>query len=104
MKRFRPNLVVSGADAWAEDSWRRVRIGETTFRCVKACDRCVMTLMDPDTAVKTKEPLLSLSQHRKWDRKVWFAVNLIPDNPGETLRLGDGVEVLEQAADPEPQR
>ena len=47
MTRFRPNLVVADAPAWAEDRWRRVQIRDTTFRSVKACDRCVMTMIDP---------------------------------------------------------
>ena len=104
MRRFRPNLVVAGAPAWAEDAWRRVRIGTTTFRAVKACDRCVLTMIDPETALKTKEPLFSLARYRKWDHKTWFAVNLIPDNPGGTLRVGNSLQVLEQVDDPDPQR
>jgi len=104
MTRFRPNLVVSGAEAWAEDSWRRIRIGGTSFRVVKGCDRCVMTLVDPETAAKTKEPILSLSRHRKWDKKTWFAVNLIPDQSGDVLKVGDEVEVLERVESTEPQR
>lgn len=104
MTRFRPNLVVSGAPAWAEDAWRRVRIGDVSFRAVKACDRCVLTMVDPLTALKTKEPLFSLSRHRQWDHKTWFAVNLIPDNPGGTLRVGDRLDVVEVSDDPTPQR
>lgn len=104
MTRFRPNLVVSGAAAWLEDAWRQVRIGATTFRAVKACDRCVLTLIDPETATKTKEPLFSLARHRQWDHKTWFGVNLIPDGAGSTLRIGDRVEVLEAVEEFEPQR
>jgi hypothetical protein len=103
MSRFRPNLVVSGVPAWEEDRWRRVRIGSATFRSVKACDRCVLTLVDPETATKTKEPLFSLARHRQWDHKTWFAVNLIPDTVGQQLSVGDDVEVLEQVDDPTPQ-
>ena len=50
MTRFRPNVVVSGAPAWAEDDWRAVRIGGPdgpTFRVVTGCDRCVITTVDP---------------------------------------------------------
>jgi uncharacterized protein YcbX len=104
MMRFRPNFVVSGAPAWSEDSWRRIRVGPVAFRAVKACDRCVITMIDPETGLKTKEPLFSLARHRQWDHKTWFAVNLIPDNPGETVQVGDPLEVLEQVADPFPQR
>jgi uncharacterized protein len=97
MRRFRPSVVVSGAPAWAEDGWRRLRIGPVTFRSVKGCDRCVLTTVDPDTAAKGHEPLFALARHRRWDGKVWFGVNLIPDDagPSAVIRPGDPVEILE---------
>ncbi|WP_307828046.1 MOSC N-terminal beta barrel domain-containing protein [Nocardioides sp. SYSU D00038] len=95
MARFRPNVVVSGAEPWAEDDWRRIRIGDAVFRAVKGCDRCVMTTIDPDTAVREKEPIASLARVRRWDGATWFGVNLVPDTPGATLRVGDPLEVLE---------
>jgi hypothetical protein len=101
MRRFRPNVVVAGSAAWEEDAWRRVRIGDVVFRAVKGCDRCVMTLIDPDTAAKGKEPIATLARYRRWDGKVWFGTNLIPDLPPDaprpSIRVGDPVEVLEQA-------
>jgi len=99
MRRFRPNVVVAGAAAWAEDGWRLLQIGEMTFRCVKGCDRCVMTTVDPDTAAKGKEPITTLAQFRRWDGAVWFGVNLIPDSAGSgsAIRVGDPVSVLDQA-------
>lgn len=98
MARFRPNVVVSGAPAWTEDDWRVVRIGEATFRAVKGCARCVLTTVDPDTGTREREPLASLARLRRFDGKTWFGVNLVPDTPGATLRVGDEVEVLEAAA------
>jgi uncharacterized protein YcbX len=97
MRRFRPSVVVAGAPAWAEDGWRRLRIGPVTFRAVKGCDRCVFTTIDPDTAAKGHEPLFALARHRRWDGKVWFGVNLIPDAPAPdaVIRPGDPVEILE---------
>lgn len=92
--RFRPNLVVSGAPAWAEDGWRRLRIGAALFRAVKGCSRCVLTTVHPDTGVKGREPLRTLARHRSWDGKTWFGVNLVPDNPGAVVTVGDPVEVL----------
>ncbi len=104
MARFRPNLVVAGAVPWAEDGWRVLRIGAARFRAAKACDRCVLTTIDPDTASSGREPLMTLARHRRWDGRAWFAVNLIPDSPGATLRIGDRVEVTEQVAADEPLR
>lgn len=98
--RFRPNLVVSGAEPWSEDGWRRVRIGEAVFRVVKGCDRCVMTTLDPQTAARGKEPIRTLARKRRWDAKTWFGMNLIPDTPGAAIRLGDDVEVLESVPAP----
>ena len=102
MLRFRPSVVVSGAEPWAEDGWQRIRIGQVPFRVAKGCDRCVFTTIDPDTAAKGKEPLWTLARHRRWDGKVWFGVNLIPDTPapGATIRPGDTVTVLLKGAPP----
>jgi uncharacterized protein len=101
--RFRPNLVVSGAPAWAEDGWRRVRIGRVTFRAVKGCDRCVLTLIDPETAAKSKEPIATLSRVRRWDGATWFGMQLIPDSPapGDTVHVGDRVEILDEIDAPD---
>lgn len=100
MIRFRPSVVVQGAPAWAEDDWRRIRIGDTEFRAVKGCDRCVLTTIDPVTAVRGKEPIATLARHRRWDGKTWFGVNLVPDTQGRvtgwtgSIRVGNEVEVL----------
>jgi uncharacterized protein YcbX len=94
MSRFRPNVVVDGAEtAFAEDGWKRIRIGGTEFRVVKSCDRCVLTTVDTRTYTKGKEPIRTLAKHRRWDGKVWFGRNLIPEAPGR-IRQGDPVSVL----------
>jgi uncharacterized protein YcbX len=96
MARFRPSLVVTGAAPWAEDGWRRLRVGAAVFRAVKGCDRCVLTTVDPQTAARGKEPIATLARHRKWDGKTWFGMNLIPDSPGAVISVGDQVEVLHE--------
>ncbi|PJI94501.1 MOSC domain-containing protein [Luteimicrobium subarcticum] len=95
MTRFRPNLVVSGFDAWAEDDWsgRRLRVGDTTLRVAGPCARCVMTTTDQESGERRREPLRTLARHRKVAQELLFAVNLLTDGPG-TLRVGDPVEVL----------
>lgn len=94
MRRFRPNVVIDGVpEPFAEDTWKRVRIGEVGFRVSKGCDRCVFTTIDPVTLVRGKEPTRTLARHRRWDGKVWFGVNLIPEHRG-TLAQGDPVTLL----------
>jgi uncharacterized protein len=96
MRRFRPNLVISGASPWAEDTWQLLRIGSLTFRVAKPCARCVVTSRDADTGAQAdpREPLRTLSLfHRAADGGVIFGQNLIPDGEG-TIRVGDVVEVL----------
>lgn len=92
MRRFRPNVVVDGAEPFAEDGWQRLRIGAVEFRAAKLCDRCVLTTIDPDTLARGPEPIRTLARHRRWDGKVWFGLNIIPDAPG-TLHIRAPVEV-----------
>jgi hypothetical protein len=101
MIRFRPSIVIAASTPWEEDGWRRVRIGDAAFRAVKGCDRCVMTLTDPDTTARTKEPIATLARHRRWDGETWFGMNLIPDTPGVRMRVGDEVEILESVPAPD---
>ncbi|WIM97460.1 MOSC domain-containing protein [Actinoplanes oblitus] len=98
--RFRPNLVVEGAPAWAEDDWLggRLRIGELTFRVAKHCARCRVTTIDQETGEAGRQPLRVLGRHRRIDGGLMFAVNLIPDlAAGVTavLRIGDAVTPME---------
>jgi uncharacterized protein len=95
MTRFRPNVVVDGAAAWAEDDWLRgrIRIGSVVFRAPKPCGRCVVTTTDQETGERGREPLRTLGRHRNRDRKLLFGLNLIPDGTGE-IGVGDEVEFL----------
>lgn len=93
MRRFRPNLVISGCEPYAEDTFSTLRIGELSLRAVKRCERCVVTTVDPETGQGGKEPLRTLAKYRYEDGNVWFGMNLIHDGSG-TLRLGDRVTLL----------
>lgn len=94
--RFRPNLVVEGGAAYAEDSWRRIRIGGIEFRVAKGCTRCILTTLDPLTGERSadREPLTTLKTYRAREGEVYFGQNLINQGVGG-LQLGMSVEVLE---------
>jgi hypothetical protein len=92
MNRFRPNLVVSGCEAFAEDAWRQIRIGSIPFQVAKPCSRCVITMVDQTQGIRGKEPLQTLAQYRRWDGQIWFGQNLIQEKLG-MLQVGDSVEI-----------
>ena len=93
MNRFRPNLVVTGCAAFAEDTWQTIRVGEVTFRVAKPCSRCRVTTVDQATAAMGQEPLKTLSTYRLEHGQIWFGQNLWAENLG-TIRVGDPVAIV----------
>lgn len=94
IERFRPNVVVTGAEAYAEDTWSRVRVGEVPLRIVKPCTRCAITTVDPETATRGKEPLRTLATYRRQSGGVVFGQNALHEAHG-TVRVGDPVVLLD---------
>lgn len=96
MDRFRPNIVVGDAAAYAEDGWRSLRIGDTVLELVHACGRCEVTTIDQEFgAVFGDEPLHSLSRLRMRDGEAVFGVYYSVERPGR-VHVGDRVEQIGQ--------
>lgn len=93
MNRFRPNIVVQNCAPFAEDTWKRIRIGDVEMALVKPCPRCVVTTIDKDTLEKSKEPLNTLAAYRNQEDGAMFGMNVIPLNEGE-IRIGMDVEII----------
>ena len=94
MSRFRPNLVLSGAPAYAEDGWSSIRIGEATFELRKPSSRCVTINTDQETGERVgKEPLATLASYKTWRQKAVFFQNVVCRGGG-LVRVGDSVVVL----------
>ncbi|KAG7261729.1 hypothetical protein CRUP_023716 [Coryphaenoides rupestris] len=75
VERFRPNIVVSDCNAFEEDSWEELQIGDVRLQRVMACGRCVFTTVDPETGIiSRKEPLDTLKGYRQCkpsDREIY---------------------------------
>jgi uncharacterized protein YcbX len=94
MNRFRPNIIVKNCEPFAEDTWKRVKIGDIEMALVKPCPRCVVTTIDKETLQKNKEPLKTLSTYRNQEGGAMFGMNVIPLNEGE-IKVGMSLEILE---------
>lgn len=90
MDRFRPNIVFTGGEPFAEDSWKEVQIGSAVFKRVKPCSRCVVTTTDQQTGERGKEPLRTLNTYRKQGDHVNFGQNLLCLKQG-VLSIGDTI-------------
>jgi uncharacterized protein YcbX len=88
MDRFRPNLVIDGAEPWAEDEWPSLTVGGSHFDLVKPCARCVIVNTDQATGTRGREPLRTLATFRSKGNKVLFGVNAVCADAG-TIRIGD---------------
>ena len=115
MRRFRPNIVVSGGNLkpWEEDTLKRIKIRNVEFHVWQRCGRCIMTTINRDTLERGPEPLATLSEFRERAHGMRnFGMHLIPvketilrttttdpDDAGDdapTISVDDEVEILER--------
>ena len=98
MDRFRPNIVIAGCPAFAEDTWPRFRIGELILQSTGPCSRCPVVTTDQSTGVRGKEPLTTLALYRRDPNEpthVNFGQNVLNESKSGICRLGDSVVLLQ---------
>lgn len=93
MVNFRPNIVIAGCAAYAEDTWKEIRINGITFSLVKPCSRCIIPSIDSQTGIKNSAVTHALNTHRRRDRASYFGQNALHDKPGN-IHVGDNVELV----------
>ncbi|GAA5924502.1 uncharacterized protein JCM15063_005660 [Sporobolomyces koalae] len=105
---FRPNFVVDDlalvdqgeVNPFWEDQVELVQIGSLTFANLGRCRRCLMVGIDQETGQRTKEPLSTLSKHRKSNKsgRVEFGVHmhwrdeLVTEDTKRMLKVGDEIK------------
>lgn len=100
MNRFRPNLVVNGCEALAEDTLTELHSATAAFRAVKPCTRCLIPNTNQETAAVGLEPLQTLAKYRKDPRfkAPVFGQNLILSRgAGSRFLLGELMTLLDIA-------
>ncbi|KAF2141682.1 uncharacterized protein K452DRAFT_351214 [Aplosporella prunicola CBS 121167] len=96
---FRANIVLAERapgreQAYAEDGWHGVQIGQQQLELLGACRRCQMVCIDQQTARRDEEPFVTLAKTRRIAGKVFFGqhaclASRLAQHP--TIAVGDGV-------------
>jgi uncharacterized protein len=99
VRRFRPNVVVSGAEAWAEDAWHELVFSSgLVVWGVKPCVRCVVVDTDPLTGERWPGPLEALRQHHASPGKgPVFGMNAVHASEG-IIHLNESLVVRSTAS------
>lgn len=104
IQNFRPNIFVTGCNAFEEDTWEEILVGNVEMKGTVCCARCILTTVNPDTGVlDRKEPLETLKSYRLCDpseRHIYkssplFGRYFAVDKTG-TIQVGDPVYKMVQ--------
>ena len=103
MLRFRPNIVVSGFEAfeenqWSQDNSRLLKIGEHIFVPDKLCERCLVVNIDPSNGTSEPSTLKALAQINRVDGCVIFGQNLCTSASG-MISVADKVTIVDSDID-----
>ena len=89
-RRFRPNIIISGVDAFEEENWSSIKIGTATFEMLDTCTRCIMVTRDPDNgeAHNKQQPLRALvKQHTDNTKHPIMGVNAKLTSPIDSAKI-----------------
>ena len=97
VRRFRPNIVINGVDAFEEENWKGFQIGDTHFKILDTCSRCILTTRDPDTgeAHADKQPMkVLMEKHKDASGQPVMGMNATLNSPMETAFISVGDEII----------
>lgn len=99
--RFRANIYFKGPSAYAEDSWKRIRIGQQIYYVACRTTRCELPNTDQYTGTKHRsEPSKTMKSYRDIDPgagpgRACLGMQMVPAAEQGTIKVGDGIEILE---------
>ncbi|KAL1593917.1 hypothetical protein SLS60_010650 [Paraconiothyrium brasiliense] len=105
--KFRPNIVLSGADeAWEEDYWSKIRIGSTELIMKHNCVRCASVNVDYETGKPGTGEAGQVLKKLQKDRRVDKGAKWSPvfgryafwrgANNAQVFKVGDGAIISDR--------
>lgn len=99
--RFRANLIITGPEAYNEETWRRIKIGFYEYDVSCRTTRCNLPNVDQSSGEKhASEPAKTLRSFRAVDEGAGpnvgcLGMQMVPLSKESALRVGDEITVLE---------
>ncbi|KAL3417305.1 MOSC domain-containing protein [Phlyctema vagabunda] len=99
--RFRANLIVTGPEAYNEDTWKKIKIGFYEYDVSCRTARCKMPNVDQVTGERhASEPDKTLRSFRSVDEGAGanigcLGMQMVPISRESALKVGDEITVLE---------
>ena len=97
--QFRGNIIMTGPEAFNEDSWKWIKIGDYEYFVTSRTSRCKLPNTNQVTGIPHKsEPDTTLRSYRKIDPGVNAAclgMMLVPAEEHSVIKVGDPIELLE---------
>ncbi|KAL8680141.1 MAG: hypothetical protein Q9186_003665 [Xanthomendoza sp. 1 TL-2023] len=99
--RFRANIYFNGPEAFAEDSWKRIRIGQSSYYVSCRTTRCELPNTDQRTGkTHQSQPSKLMRSYRNVDPgagpgKACMGMQMVPAAEYGVIKVGDTIEVLE---------
>ena len=96
-RRFRPNIIISGVEAFEEENWTRIQIGTATFELLDTCSRCILVTRDPDTgeAHSDLQPMKALiAKHTNETKHPIMGINAKLVSPPKNAKISINDEII----------
>jgi uncharacterized protein YcbX len=90
---FRPNLLFKTEHSFEEDEWQAIQIGNVLLRKAKACGRCRMINVNPDTGIYRTDVMRELAKLRTVKNKVILGDLYYPVQTGN-IEMNSEVKVF----------
>ena len=90
---FRPNLLFKTERPFEEDEWQEIQIGNVMLRKAKACGRCRMINVNPDTGIYRTDVMRELAKLRTVKNKVVLGDLYYPVQTG-SIEINSPVKVF----------
>jgi uncharacterized protein len=91
--RFRPNIVIEGCPAHAEDDWHKIAIDNIVIQLAKPCSRCVIPSIDQHSSQKHPTILKTLATYRRSGNMIFFGQNGLHNRNG-ILTTGHPIQLI----------